>query len=77
MENDRVHAVELNDVLKDLDLDLSRADGRAGLGALLREIQEHLNASCGPAAAEQCGDTTVYNAAPTAGLDDVGVACGV
>jgi len=75
MENDRVHAVELNDVLKDLDL--SRADGRAGLGALLREIQERLNASCEPAAAGQGGDTTIYNAAPTAGLDDVGVAYGV
>lgn len=72
-----VQTVELNDLLKDLDL--SRADGRAGLGALLREVHERFDAGAdgGPAAAGQGGDTRVYNAAASAGLDDVGVACGV
>lgn len=72
-----VRAVQLNDMLKDLDL--SRADGRAGLGALLREIHEQLSvgADSGPEAGGQGGDTRVYNAAASAGLDDVGVACGV
>lgn len=73
-----VRAVQLNDVLKGLDL--SRADGRAGLGALLREIQEQqadVEAASRPAAAGQGDDTTVYNAVPSASLDVVGVACGV
>lgn len=74
-----VRAVQLNDLLKELDL--SRADSRAGLGALLREIHEQpdVGADNGPAAPPvgQGGDTRVYNAVASAVLDDVGVACGV
>lgn len=75
--NDKGQAVDLYDLLKGLDL--NRADSRAGLGALLREVDERLNAR--PAgdsvSARQGPVTTVYNGAAAAGLDDVGVACGV
>jgi|GEM_PF-2877679 len=66
------NAGELNDLLKDLDL--SRADGRAGLGALLREVGERPDA--GFAGIRPVPDTTVYNARAGAGLDHAGVACG-
>lgn len=61
--------VDLSDLLKGLDL--SRADSRAGLGALLREIGERPHDRPGDVAAAIGleSDTTVYNGKAGGGLE--------
>ncbi|MGH6978536.1 MAG: hypothetical protein ACRED4_04495 [Brevundimonas sp.] len=75
--DDKGRAAELHDLLQRLDL--THADSRAGLGALLREVADVVTRPARAAMLLQSGRapvTTVYNGATTAGLDDVGVACG-
>lgn len=67
--DDKERRVDIHELLKGLDLSL--ADSRAGRGALLRELHDHLNASLSGASASggRSADTTIYNAGEMAGLD--------